>query len=985
MQPAPVDFIRREFGETERPSGGTVGAAFRSENLVVNAIRSGVRSEQFSGIATANYNAWADIENTEYQDQWETFATSESPAETAELKRIIDQEKKDRAYLASQGAGGMAASLLAGVVDVPSLLPGVALAKTGATGARVGVNAVKVGGLAAAEATATEMILQSAQHTRTAEESAFAIGGSVVLGALLGGGATALLSRSDVGQAALNRGRDAMDGKDVGLAPDLDQSLSAAERTRPRSEDFELPNTASETLLKGTPSGIGFSYTFQKARSPAAQKFGLDAISTSFANKGVDRLDAEPAAEVVQQILEDKNRIATGRAIGGQYAEYRKANGISFKTRAGFSQDGELTKAQFSEQIALALRRADQHDNPHVQKAAEMLRAEVIEPLKDKAIRAGLLPEDVVVTTAASYFTRMWDADKIIARQAEFKARLTEHFAGSMRARRGKGEEGFDLDDVELDGYASIVADEVTATMVDRKSMPEGLGIVVGSRGPLKGRTLDVKDLDFEDFLINDAELVLARYSRVMTADITLKDRFGSVDLKDKLEEIRKEYDGLIDGADAKEAASLQAEKTRVIERTEAVRDMMRGTYRIGDKSGMPYRVIQSAMTYNFIRALGGLVVSAIPDVYRSVMVHGASATWGGAVKPLMGNMKGYRIQARQARELAGIAEVELNNRMMAIADITDPLSNRTATEAVLNNMAGVTSTWSGGTIWNDFFKGVATQVTTHRLRSLTNSKADTTFRQRLNLNTRDADSIKSAMTKHGVDVDGVFDPRVDYWPERTRNIYAAVLRADADTVVVTPGIGDKIPAAEHHYWLKPALQFKSFAFAAHSRATMAGLQDNQTRFMMSAANMAALGMFTYWVKAQSSGRDTSDNPGTWIAEGVDRSGVFPLMMELNNWAEGAGIPGVYNILSMGEDEASRYAVRSSSGKVLGPTAGLINDLFSVARTGVSQVNPLASEEAAKITSGDIGAGRRLVPFGRNPGLKEYLDLWLVPELKSGL
>jgi len=120
-----------------------------------------------------------------------------------------------------------------------------------------------------------------------------------------------------------------------------------------------------------------------------------------------------------------------------------------------------------------------------------------------------------------------------------------------------------------------------------------------------------------------------------------------------------------------------------------------------------------------------------------------------------------------------------------------------------------------------------------------------------------------------------------------------------------------------------------------------------------------------------------------WIAEGPNRSGTLPLLMEVNKWAESLCAPSVYYALSMGESEASRYAVRSSAGKVLGPTAGLINDLASTLRTGFSKGSELAFGIEGDVTPGDIASMRRLVPFGQHLGVKEYLDLWLVPELQK--
>jgi hypothetical protein len=51
-------------------------------------------------------------------------------------------------------------------------------------------------------------------------------------------------------------------------------------------------------------------------------------------------------------------------------------------------------------------------ENEFVSKAAKMWRKQVIEPLTQKAIDLELLPEDVKVSEAPSYFSRMYNVTK---------------------------------------------------------------------------------------------------------------------------------------------------------------------------------------------------------------------------------------------------------------------------------------------------------------------------------------------------------------------------------------------------------------------------------------------------------------------------------------------------------------------------------------------------------------------------------------------
>lgn len=992
---APSDFV---IPEVEENNDSVLAAAFRRENLVVNAYR-GLRdraplredryTDKYGVRPDRNFNAWDHLSGTEFEEFAEDFADVRSKPELEVALENIRQGRRDDAVINRAGGMGTMASMFAGFFDAPSLVPGFAAAR----GGRMISSVTRTATAAGTESLMVESALHQFQKTRTVEDSGLSVTGSLLLGGFFGGVVSAI-RKNPASETQFKNSAAWLDGKDPEISEDLDvelrrienRDLSAAATDEPLPEDFLLPTKSANTAVDLTPSGVTFGFSFLKAKSPVAQKTGLELVDTPFAISGVDRLNLEPAAEIAMRVDYDRAQVSLAKVFSRQFSEYRKSRSIP-AAAAAFNRVGEgnLTRKEFAEQIAFALRRNDQSANQFVREAAQELRREVIDPLKDRATRAGLLPEDVKVTTAASYFTRQWDADEIVRRAPEFKSRMAAHFGKQFDAEARAGK--LDLDTQEVRAYADEAADEVFKTLTGQESFPNGLGITVKSRGPLKERTLNVQDLDFEDFLNNDAEFVLNRYARIMSADIALKDRYGSVDMSQQIADINADYGRLLDEAKTPaERAELKAEQKRIVERLEAARDLVRGTYQIGVRGGVPHRVMQSAMSFNYIRALGGLVLSALPDVFRAAMTHGPKQMWEGAVRPLMANTRQYRAISKELADVAGIAEVVLNNRMMAIADITDPVGNRTPVENTLNFMSSVASTWSGGVFWNQALKEMATLVTTKRFRDLDfNKAADKALLQRLKVNSRDAREIQKLMRENGVESGGVFDPRVDMWPDRARDIYARAMRADADTVIVTPSLGDKVPVVEHHLWLKPAMQFKNFAVAAHSRVMVAGLQEEQARFLSVGAGMVGLGMFSYWLKAILADREPSDNPGTWVAEGFDRSGLFPLVMEVNNMWESLNAPGIYTILSLGEDEASRYAVRSTSGKLLGPTAGLINDSANVMRLVASQINPLASEEAKDIKPGDITSARRLVPFGRHPGAQQFLDMWMVPNLKEGL
>lgn len=87
---------------------------------------------------------------------------------------------------------------------------------------------------------------------------------------------------------------------------------------------------------------------------------------------------------------------------------------------------GQMSRTQFHEAVGKAMRRDDVDPVPEVQQAAKSWRSSVFDPLKEAAIKAKLLPEDVDVETAASYFSRLWNRQRLVAEEGEFKRVVSE-------------------------------------------------------------------------------------------------------------------------------------------------------------------------------------------------------------------------------------------------------------------------------------------------------------------------------------------------------------------------------------------------------------------------------------------------------------------------------------------------------------------------------------------------------------------------------
>ena len=247
-----------------------LGPAFRTENIVGSTIAYEMSRPTAAEVyASPKVDVWQQIAGTEYEPYYENFVDAETQVEVDSIKGRIDRENADREVMREAGVSGMLAALTAGVVDLPTLVPG----GVAGTFLRAGSGAARTAAVTAAaagtEAAVVEGILQGQQETRTAAESAFAIGGSVVLGGMLGGVAGAALARSAEGREAFSVVSAAID-REV-RAP---SSLSAAAARQPEITDFALPSRSAETVKTLTPGGLSFTDRLAKSQSAVARKYG---------------------------------------------------------------------------------------------------------------------------------------------------------------------------------------------------------------------------------------------------------------------------------------------------------------------------------------------------------------------------------------------------------------------------------------------------------------------------------------------------------------------------------------------------------------------------------------------------------------------------------------------------------------------------------------------------------------------------------------
>jgi len=982
----------------------TLGAAFRQENTIGSML-----SNQMMGVESTpdpTFDFTQGVVGTKYEPYIDKFAKlAFNKDQQSALMRQIDREEEDRNTLQASGWTGTLAELGAGLFDPVNLVPfgGEAYrgVRTAETAGRFAKSFATVGALAAGT---SELGLQASQQLRTGTESAFAIGGGAILGGILGAGLGAALGRDPLVSMA-----KAIE-KDINLrAPDplpanedavMATMASAGAAASPKAtlEGLTVAGRAAKGVADST-APLNPLLRVLSSPSVAARDVGTQLMENPIYLK--KNFEGEASAPAVETLMKEYTQGRLSVATSGMqdiYRDYRKSGGA-------------LKYDAFRDEVGRAMRRSDQSADPHIQKSAELWRAQVFDPLKERAIEAGLLPKDVSVETAASYFSRVYNKAKIEANEGAFKSIVSRWLDGELQkveaatakaeAAGKKAENAVPAFTSEADrqDYVKGIASEIFNTITGRNAdgdIPRD--IVPDKRGPLKERTFNIPDHMIEDFLESDVEAVGHRYTRTMAADVELKTKFGSPKMDEQLKAVRDDYQKLRDqvGADKtmdtkgkeRQLQRIKSAEDSDIRDLKAVRDMLRGSYKVGENNTNFARAAAVFNTLNYLRAMGGVVLSSATDVARHIMVHGMTNVMHDGIVPLMRNLKAVKMSVAEAKQAGAIAERILNTRMATWAEITDPYGHRSPFERFLENTARGFSKLNGMGYWNDFQKSFASVLTQARVLRGSVDFANAKPREKaylafLGIDEDMAARIAKEFDAHGETIDGVRVANTDEWTDDlARRTYRAAINKDVDSNIVTKGVGDT-PLFSHTPVGRAVLQFKSFALASHQRAFIRGMQESPAGVVSGTLTATAIGMLIYYLKAVESNRvdKLSDNPGHWIAEGLDRSGMFAVAFEANNTVEKALGIGAYGALESlfpsanQGGKASRYMTRSTAAALTGPTGDFIDTLVKITQAATN----------GQIKESDVNAMRRLAPFATLPGIRSIVEYLALPAAKREL
>lgn len=953
-------------------------AAWRLHNPVASFVETRkVRSAFGEFTDQDGYNPYEGMED-KYWEFSEDFMDARSPNETAFIKAKIDSEYRDRELLMNAGGSGILWSMAAGTLD-PILAPLAVLGGAGGVSAAYG--AVRGAGIAVAETAIQEAALHGTQFTRTWQESMLAMGVAPLVGAALGGGAAGLdtaatrrietIMERDLQLNVTKGGLETLDEANKSIGAAARAGTSEQEGT---AQKLRTARVSLQLRLLNSKSANANSVLNRSSRHQIATGNNVGTVRQVRNEKGelVDALDEKGNKIIDHHENGTPVEVRSGRelakiAVFGQKtinSAYKSYVGTRTKMGARLAARGKglMTLRKFRNEIGRAMRRGDQHDIPAVQHAAREFR-DVFEDIKARSEELGLLPEGVKTKFAASYLTRIYDANAIRASRREWDEMLLAHF---------KKTGGDDFNELE----AKAISADVTNHILNHGTNPNAFELPPGTAGFFKDRALNIDDEVLDRFLVNDIESVMETYARKVIPEMHWIDEFGSRDIKDVFKAIEDDYVRLRQGKTDKEIAKLDKNMERDLADVEALRDLHLGRYNLPKEEHRRYvngtRVLRAAST---LAQLGGMTLSAIVDMGAIVMKNGLGGTAVGFSQWARSLSGGAKLHRRSMVDSGIGAEMLLQSRMLHMSELHD----------VPMGKVGRSLTTSFGHIslmaeWNTVMKQVSGFATQNRFIKAIDNYGSLSALRKETLATEGIGTRKAAQFKKHIDANrermgGGWVSNTSEWDDQIlAEEFNDILYNAVEGTIVTPGLTDK-PLAMHTELGKTIGQFKSFVVASHHQLllpAMHRLGRGDVRMLNGIITSVYLGMFVEMSKLYAAGREDEIDGYTsedWLRAGLDRSGVAALPVDMFNMGDRltAGAPS----RMLGIKEGSKYFYKDRLAAVLGPAV-------SYGSAGLAALKNLT--EGDGLSSADIHSIRKIMPYQN-----VFYSRWLLNSLERDL
>jgi len=413
---------------------------------------------------------------------------------------------------------------------------------------------------------------------------------------------------------------------------------------------------------------------------------------------------------------------------------------------------------------------------------------------------------------------------------------------------------------------------------------------------------------------------------------------------------------------------------------------------------------------YNYLRSMGGVVISSIPDVMMGISTAGMMNYGRAFAKTIRGEWMERGKHRDEMALLLWAGETVLGrNRSASVFDIERPY-RRSASPGMMDKIdyslgqhANTFSQLSGTNYWNGLMKGIAAvaiqsriiQVSKKKAAGRSVSRSDQAFMNFIGMNDQAALDVAkihesladvtdefmghtfyySGSERWKGAINGVSASRVDL----ARTTFQAAVHTGANNTILTPNAGVLAPELTT-WWGRLFGQFRSFMAQSNETLVFSGGQRMLAARDMNVAitfvGLTFMGVLVYSLKEALLGRDalgdmTDEKMRVLLFNGLDRSGALAVPMEMNNithsWLGGGGpINKAFGV----SEEAGRYRERGMWGTLAAPLSAaddLYQGLGAFVNRGLDPDNELFKSDRKRL--------RRAIPYQNLWWLSVGLDV----------
>lgn len=949
----------------------TLGASVRTQSWLGSYIAAEKRRTSDFFYKEPGYSVYADGGIEGYEDYRDRFDFVFNKKAELAIKTDIDRESADDKIRAVSQWTSLT-DLVGGNLDFTSLVPAGKAVQGGSFLYNLALNSAKGAGREALLATAQESLLyatretQDLGNTQDLLDSAGNILGAGLSGAVVEGGKAVFGGGGKKPPDIIHQlEEDFADG-----TPHPAQLTEELVRRKRFADPAELNSGSMLSEMQKTNGfeNIGGRATLaqETARTAVEENPGLALMTSQSPN----------ARAVFNGLVETTVKAGVGAVVSSAMPDGKVPGSVTDAAIARY-QDSILPKvlrqledhwrsaredgwvgshSDFYSAIARAAERGDVDPagNPHVEAAAKALRSDLLNPLKDEAIDAGVLPRHFknVPTPGALY--RIWDRRKVMGNEERFRTTILGWLREQMTATAARQRDReisekisratdptqakasnsggstalnplptnqhaeTDLDRAAAEtAYLYEIVDRIYDRIVGRSLDAEfPAWMVPAAGGPLESAVLDIPDALAGDFVETDVVSRAVQYVRTMAADVDLARIFGRADLKDQIAAVRADYGRLRTKAGTeRERQRLRSLEVHDIRHIGAFRDMVRGAYRVAQERMDWAAFNRAAGGWSYLARHGGVVFTSLPPLLERMTLTGLRSYMQEEL-PIIGNeLKGLRIARRDARALGTVIDVLLRTRLAEFAGLQDPFASGAVADRTLGNVREGFSNSKFVDQWDDMNVSIVSVMTAHKVARLLLSgpgdgpalrgssgmpvsfarlsRHERRYLEKLNIDEAMGARIAEQIRTYGHQEKGIQDLNIRAWDDDGAR--------QAIAVALFSQIEGAARQSQASLWERSNAGKLLKLFTGLSRASnrrilksrLKELPEHLAEYMLFGTLFGMLAAYLNTIAEgnfDDAGRLLSD-PDRWIKTGFDRTGIAPVLMDVSDTGEALGLP----------------------------------------------------------------------------------------------